>query len=159
MNEAILNLLIQLFDPGEAIERATHHPDAQGTVFSSLVDLDADDVITALEWLTAFRKSSDTVRYVKNASRTSFRIYPAEEQRKIPLEARAYIQALSQAGIMDTRMRENILHHIMGIDTHTVSLKHVKWMILLAFCHQHQFDTLAQHMNDLAEQLTLHEEQ
>lgn len=153
MNETILNLLIHLFNPSEP----SHAPYDKDGMMSPLMDFEPYDILSALEWLKAFREPNNSVIHVKNASKDSQRIYLDMEQIKIPTKARVYLETLCKNGIMNTQTRENVIHRIMAIDTPMVTLKQVKWMTLLTCCHQHQFESLTQHMTDVIDQLELFE--
>jgi Smg protein len=67
---------------------------------------------------------------------SSFRIYSAEEARKLDLEVQGLLLFLEQNGILDTASRELVIERALAVDQTSVSVDEVKWIVLLVLLNR-----------------------
>ena len=139
MKENILHVLMYLF---------TNHADNPAIPIQSqqnlikeleLAGFNLDDVEQALDWLDdiadyALIKNDQSISSPKKIS--TFRILTPEEEAHIDTDCWGYPLFLEQANIVDSNVREIILHHLLRFDPEVVDVPLVKWITLIVLSAQ-----------------------
>jgi len=105
-----------------------------------------DEIYKALSWLEHLAELHDDERVPQLASAPdSFRIYAAEEMRKLSPECRGFLLFLEQIRVLNPEAREVVIERLMELDAPEIELDDLKWVVLMVLfnmpgnemaCHQ-----------------------
>ncbi|PIE44926.1 MAG: hypothetical protein CSA44_02845 [Gammaproteobacteria bacterium] len=128
----VLDTLVYLFDylVYEKKERPTiaeMHKELDGAGFAQ------KDIDRAMNWLTHLNNLQDSGADIKQLPNTyAVRQFSREEAAKITPEGQNFIRQLVQIGVLDTRLREIVIHKLMGLDEPLIGKLEINWVVLMA---------------------------
>lgn len=128
----VLDTLVYLFDylVYEKKERPTvaeMHKELGAAGFSQ------QDIDKAMDWLTHLNNLQESGADIKTPSNpNAVRQFSHEETAKITPEGQDFIHKLVQMGILDTQLREILIHKLMGLDEAEIGELEVNWVVLMA---------------------------
>jgi len=81
---------------------------------------------------------ADTVGSAEDTQHTrpSIRIYTERECRSLDLEARGLLLFLEQNGILDPMSRELVVERALALDSPTLTVEELKWIVLLVLMNR-----------------------
>lgn len=135
MKENVLDLLMYLFEnyiydePEAEPDRDSLSESLQQAGFST------GEIHRAFGWLDGLaeqRRLSD----VSSHSDDPLRLFDADEQRRIDVEARGFLMYLENSGVVDASRRELILDRLMALDAEEIGLEDLKWVVLMVLFNQ-----------------------
>jgi Smg protein len=88
------------------------------------------EISAALGWLDELARRMDTTEYPARTA-GSIRVYTDAECAQLTVEARSLLMFLEQSAILDPLSRELVIDRAMAIETNTVSVDELKWIVLL----------------------------
>ncbi|MBN1684405.1 MAG: DUF494 family protein [Gammaproteobacteria bacterium] len=83
------------------------------------------DIKTALDWLNKLDQGE------LSQSKKTIRIYSKEEEQKLTPQARTYLRHLEQLHIIDSHIRELIIHSAMMLETSCIDLPEIQCISLI----------------------------
>lgn len=102
------------------------------------VGFERDDISAALDWLAALdglRSASLLPR--SHASCGSQRVWAEQEQQRLPVECRGYLQFLEEAGVIDELLRELIIERALALPSQSLPLARLKIIALMVIWRRH----------------------
>ena len=92
-------------------------------------------IIGAFDWFKGLIEQQIWYASSSDNSRVSigntFRIFDKGEQLRLGIEVRNFLIDLEKMKILDTNMREIVIHQLIQLDNHLVSLEDAKWVVFL----------------------------
>ncbi len=102
---------------------------------------EADDISAALHWLDGLGGYEHVAPMVPGTG--ALRIYTADEQDRLSVEARGFLAFLEQAEAIDVILRETIIERALALPVETVSVDRLKVIVLaVIWRRQHAIDAL-----------------
>ncbi|HIF54379.1 MAG: DUF494 domain-containing protein [Methylococcales bacterium] len=149
MKENIFDVLIYLFENYFDDDIALL-PDSEG-VKSELLQagFESAEVNSAFDWLGGLAKQSDSTSSISS----SFRIFGAQEQKKLDIECRDFLLFLEHGGILTASTREIVIDRVMVLEHEALSLEELKWTVLMVLLSQSD-DVAFSRMEDIVYELT-----
>lgn len=134
--ENVLDVLMYLFENymGEDMEEADTDHD---TLFCELEEagFPSSEIHKAFQWLEDLAAGGAADGLTHNGI-TSLRIFSSEEQNRISVECRGFLIYVEQIGILDPIQRELVIDRIMALESSSVDLDQVKWIVLMLLFNQ-----------------------
>ena len=92
-----------------------------------------EEVERAFDWLDGLIDESgdDVVPASPLGSQPSIRMYGRDEQARLDVDCRGFLQFLEQSDILDVAARERVIERVMALDTDEVDLERLKWVVLM----------------------------
>lgn len=157
MKENVLEVLMYLFE-NYMYDEPEHEPDRdelQETLLEA--GFSGREINKAFEWLDGLADTRDMPEVV-SLSDGPFRIYTEAEELRIDPDCRGFLMYLEQAGVLDHTRRELVIDRIMALETESVDLDDLKWVILMVLFTQPgqeaNYAWMENHLFDSAEELT-----
>ncbi|PID66431.1 MAG: hypothetical protein CR975_02895 [Gammaproteobacteria bacterium] len=128
----VLDTLVYLFDylVYERKERPTiaeMHAELGGAGFAQ------KDIDRAMDWLTHLNDLQESEAEIKQGEKNhTVRQFNREEAAKITVQGQEFIRQLVRIGVLDTPLREIIIHKLMALDEVEIDALAVKWVVLMA---------------------------
>lgn len=102
------------------------------------VGFERDDISAALDWLAALDGLRSTSLLPRTCtSSASQRVWTEQEQARLPVECRGYLQFLQDAGVIDELLRELIAERALALPGHGVPLARLKIIALMVIWRRH----------------------
>ena len=123
-------MLIYLFDHyvEEEIEITPDQQDLKiELVQAGFADLQVDKAIDWLEGLAIQKDELDTA--VLHSGST--RVFNDVENEKLDVECKGFLIFLEQSGVLDSEDRELVLDRVMALETESIELQQLKWVVLM----------------------------
>jgi Smg protein len=147
MTTSVLDVLSFLFE---------HYIEDDGSEFDreavaaelARVGFEPARVSAAFEWLEGLSDTPSDFRHADVGSR-SFRIFSADETRRLSHENRGFLLFLEEVGVIDARTRERVIDRVMALDTEDLDLDQLKWIVLMVLFNQPDSDGPAAWMERL----------
>ena len=95
-----------------------------------------EEITEALEWLSGLRQLSDGERPAHFARAGSLRIYGEDEQVRLGVECRGFLQFLENSGILDAACREMIVERALALGETEIELENLKVIVLMVLWQQ-----------------------
>jgi len=130
MKKSVLDVLIYLFDHyvEEEIEITPDQQDLKiELVQAGFADLQVDKAIDWLEGLAIQKDELDTA--VLHSGST--RVFNDVENEKLDVECKGFLIFLEQSGVLDSEDRELVLDRVMALETESIELQQLKWVVLM----------------------------
>jgi Smg protein len=105
------------------------------------------EVGKAFDWLESLAVDEDKIPTLTGTS--SVRIFNDEEMARLDVRCRGFLRHLENVGILDAAQREVVIDRILALETDTVDLDDVKWVILMVLFNQPGQETALARMEDL----------
>jgi Smg protein len=136
MKENVLDVLMYLFE--HYLDDDTDVESDQESLKHQLVHagFPEAEISKAFAWLEGLAvdqelSSGDAVR-----SNTSTRVFTADEMGRMDRDCRGFLLFLEQAGVLDSKTRELVIDRVMALETESIDLEHLKWVILMVLFNQ-----------------------
>jgi Smg protein len=84
----------------------------------------------AFEWLEGLPGVDDTA-LLNKPTKNSFRLFSDAEHIKIGEEGLSFLMFLERLGIFHGEIREHVIDRIMALDTQSVDLSQIRWVVLM----------------------------
>ena len=130
MKETVLDVLIYLFD--HYVEEELEINPGQQELKMQLVqagfaELQVDKAIDWLEGLATQKGVLDT-SIIRSRS---IRVFNDIENEKLGVECKGFLLFLEQSGVLYAEDRELVIDRVMALETDTIDLQQVKWVVLM----------------------------
>lgn len=89
------------------------------------------DIDKAMDWLTHLNDLQENGSQ-KPPSGQAIRQFSSEEAAKITPQGQGFIHKLVQMGVLDTQLREILIHKLMGLDEAEIGELEINWVVLMA---------------------------
>ena len=130
MKESVLDVLIYLFDHyvEQELEIIPNQKDLKSQLNQAgFADIQIDKAINWLEGL-AVKKDEFDVDIVHSRST---RVFSSIENEKLDVECKGFLIFLEQSGALDSEDRELVIDRVMALETETIELQQLKWVVLM----------------------------
>ena len=130
MKESVLDVLIYLFDHyvEQELEIIPNQQDLKSQLNQAgFADIQIDKAINWLEGL-AVKKYEFDVDIVHSRST---RVFSSIENEKLDVECKGFLIFLEQSGVLDSEDRELVIDRVMALETETIELQQLKWVVLM----------------------------
>ncbi|GGW65744.1 DUF494 family protein [Alishewanella tabrizica] len=129
----MFDILVYLFENYLHNEADVYVNHADLTKELSKAGFHDDDIFRALKWLDRLSalQENQTKPYLSKVSNNAIRILTAEEYRKIDTEGQGFLMFLEQINVLDATTREMVIDRVMDLDSHSISLEDLKWVVLM----------------------------
>ncbi|MEI6413061.1 MAG: DUF494 domain-containing protein [Pseudomonadota bacterium] len=107
------------------------------------------EIDKAIAWLDELANRSVEPHFGTPRTPVSMRIYTEEECRKLELESRGFLLSLEQHGIIASETRELAIDRALALQTETIGLDEIKWIVLLVLMSQPGHEAAMVHMEGL----------
>ncbi|MCP1728077.1 Smg protein [Natronospira proteinivora] len=134
--ENVLDVLMYLFENYMGEEMEEQETD-QATLFSELEEagFPSTEIQKAFQWLEDLADGGQILES-QTVTRESVRIFSPLEQIRISPECRGFLIYIEQIGILDPLQRERVIDRIMALESPSVDLDQVKWIVLMLLFNQ-----------------------
>ena len=130
MKETILDVLMYMFqsyvEDNEEVEldKESLHKNLLEAGFAD------QNIERAFEWLEGL-PGLDHNTLLNKPTKNSFRLFSDVEHRKIGEEGLSFLMFLERLGIFHGEIREHVIDRIMALDTQSVDLSQIRWVVLM----------------------------
>ncbi len=130
MKETILDVLMFMFqsyvEDNEEVEldKESLHKNLSEAGFAD------HNIEKAFKWLEGL-PGVDESALLNKPTKDSFRLFSDVEQRKIGEEGLSFLMFLERLGIFHGEIREHVIDRIMALDTQSVDLSQIRWVVLM----------------------------
>ncbi len=132
MKENVLDVLMYLFENYETDDANAHEDHGMLGKELSQAGFGHGEIRKAFDWLEDLSQMCDAGESAPTVTReTSFRYFVGHETHRLDTEARGFLMALEQAGILDTLTREVVIDRILALETQEIDLDQVKWVTMM----------------------------
>ena len=130
MKETILDVLMFMFqsyvEDNEEVEldKESLHKNLSEAGFAD------KNIERAFEWLEGLPGVDDSA-LLNKPTKNSFRLFSDVEHQKIGEEGLSFLMFLERLGIFHGEIREHVIDRIMALDTQSVDLSQIRWVVLM----------------------------
>ena len=130
MKETILDVLMYMFqsyvEDNEEVEldKESLHKNLLEAGFAD------KNIEKAFEWLEGLPGVDHSI-LLNKPTKNSFRLFSDVEHRKIGEEGLSFLMFLERLGIFHGEIREHVIDRIMALDTQSVDLSQIRWVVLM----------------------------
>tara|TARA_B100001758_G_scaffold246999_1_gene263505 strand:+ start:1618 stop:2094 length:477 start_codon:yes stop_codon:yes gene_type:complete len=130
MKETILDVLMFMFqsyvEDNEEVEldKESLHKNLSDAGFAD------QNIERAFAWLEGLPGVDDT-SLINKPTNNSFRLFSEAEHLKIGEEGLSFLMFLERLGIYNSEIREHVMDRIMALDTQSVDLSQIRWVVLM----------------------------
>ena len=130
MKETILDVLMFMFqsyvEDNEEVELGKE------SLYKNLSEAGFADknIERAFEWLEGLPGVDDSA-LLNKPTKYSFRLFSDVEHQKIGEEGLSFLMFLERLGIFHGEIREHVIDRIMALDTQSVDLSQIRWVVLM----------------------------
>ena len=130
MKETILDVLMFMFqsyvEDNEEVEldKESLHKNLSDAGFAD------QNIERAFAWLEGLPGVDDT-SLINKPTNNSFRLFSEAEHLKIGEEGLSFLMFLERLGIYNSEIREHVMDRIMSLDTQSVDLSQIRWVVLM----------------------------
>jgi len=130
MKETILDVLMFMFqsyvEDNEEVEldKESLHKNLSDAGFAD------QNIEKAFAWLEGLPGVDDT-SLINKPTNNSFRLFSEAEHLKIGEEGLSFLMFLERLGIYNSEIREHVMDRIMALDTQSVDLSQIRWVVLM----------------------------
>jgi len=135
MFEDMVDVLIYLYE--NYMDGETPPPADQHQLKDELVEagFSTGEIEKALVWLDDLAETVGGSEYSHRAAH-SLRVYTDNETRRLDADARGLLLFLEQSSILDASSRELVIDRALALDTDTLSVEELKWIVLLVLMNR-----------------------
>lgn len=110
-----------------------------------------DDIFKALKWLDNLSalQESHVKPYLSKGTSNTTRIYSVPEVSKLDVECRGFLIFLEQINVLDAVTREMVIDRVMDLDSSSISLEDLKWVVLMVLFNVPGHENAYAQMEDL----------
>ena len=130
MKETILDVLMFMFqsyvEDNEEVEldKESLHKNLSDAGFAD------QNIERAFAWLEGLPGVDDT-SLINKPTNNRFRLFSEAEHLKIGEEGLSFLMFLERLGIYNSEIREHVIDRIMALDTQSVDLSQIRWVVLM----------------------------
>lgn len=136
MKENVIDVLMFLFDNYLGLEEGDVADEATLAYELEEAGFPQQEITKAFDWLGELADENNmTPEFIQPPS-ASMRIYAEEEQIKLDVSCRGFLQYLEWAGLVDPMAREIIIDRAMAIDADTLGLELFKKIVSLVLVNK-----------------------
>jgi Smg protein len=148
MKESVLDVLMYLFE---------HHFDEDADMNQDRETLELElveagfprlEVSKAFTWLEGLAAEDQGIEIIAAARTPSVRVLATDEAERFDLECRSFLLSLEQAGVLDTTTRELVIDRVMALETRTIDVEQLKWVVLMVLFNQPGKESMFSWMED-----------
>ena len=136
MKESVLDVLMYLFehyfDPDSDVE--SDQESMQGDLMEA--GFPEAEINKAFEWLESLTEEHDVPVASGGRGSAATRVFSEEEARRLDVDCRGFLVFLQQAGVLDPLTRELVIDRVMALETDTIDLEQLKWVVLMVLFNQ-----------------------
>lgn len=149
MYENIVDVLIYLYE--NYMDGDSPPPTDQSRLREELssAGFGIGEIDKAIAWLDELANRTVESHFGAPRIPVSMRIYTEEECRKLELESRGFLLSLEHHGIIDSETRELAIDRALALQTETIGLDEMKWIILLVLMSRPGQEEAMVHMENL----------
>ncbi|HET7370831.1 MAG TPA: DUF494 domain-containing protein [Gammaproteobacteria bacterium] len=147
MRENVLDVLLYLFENYLDDDAETCADRDVLTVELEAAGFPRTEVGKAFDWLESLAVDEDKIPALTGTG--AVRIFNDEEMARLDVRCRGFLRHLENVGILDAAQREVVIDRILALETDTVDLDDVKWVILMVLFNQPGQETALARMEDL----------
>lgn len=149
MKENVLDVLMYLFE---------HYLDDDADVESDQESLKLElvragfpesEISKAFAWLEGLSVEHEGSCGCASAESPPVRIYTHDEVERMDTECRGFLLFLEQAGVLDAMTRELVVDRVMALETDTIDVEQLKWVLLMVLFNQPGKEAVFAWMEDL----------
>lgn len=135
MRENVLDVLMYLFE-NYVYSEDDPAPDRDSLQIQLLeAGFPLSQIEKALDWLDGLAESREAPELTTDSARP-LRLFSPEEARRLDADSRGFLMYLEHAGVLDGAHRELVLDRVMDLDTESVDIDELKWLILMVLFNQ-----------------------
>ena len=110
-----------------------------------------DDIFKALKWLDNLSalQESHVKPYLSKGITNATRIFSVPELAKMDVECQGFLLFLEQINVLDAVTREMVIDRVMDLDSHSISLEDLKWVVLMVLFNVPGHENAYAQMEDL----------
>ena len=146
MKETVLDVLMYLFDHYLDDDQMDVESDQESLKLElSEAGFPEHEIQKAFAWLEGLTVEADV-----DAGRgaTSVRVFNSDECERLDAECRGFILFLEQAGVLAPSPRELVIDRVMALDTATIDIEQLKWVVLMVLFNQPGQESMASWMEE-----------
>lgn len=149
MKENVLDVLLYLFENYLDDDDAAAYADRDVlTVELEAAGFPRSEVAKAFDWLETLA-SEEADAPAPQTVTGALRVFNSEELARLDVRCRGFLRHLENVGILDAAQREVVIDRILALETDTIDLDDVKWVILMVLFNQPGQETAFARMEDL----------
>lgn len=148
MFEDMVDVLIYLYE--NYMDGETPPPSDQNELKEELTQagFSAGEIDKALVWLDELADTVGNAEGTQHADH-AIRIYTARECRRLDVDSRGLLLFLEQNGILDPASRELVVDRALALDTSTLTVEELKWIVLLVLMNRPGMEAAFTQMEDM----------
>ncbi|MBU1309749.1 DUF494 family protein [Rheinheimera muenzenbergensis] len=110
-----------------------------------------DDIFKALKWLDNLSalQESHVKPYLSKGISNATRIFSMPELAKMDVECQGFLLFLEQINVLDAVTREMVIDRVMDLDSNSISLEDLKWVVLMVLFNVPGHENAYAQMEDL----------
>lgn len=136
MKANVIEVLMFLFDNYLSVSEGTLLDEKSLTCELEEAGFDAQEISLAFDWLGELAEIERLAATMVQTPGNAIRVYAQEEQTKLDMACRGYLQSLEAMGLVDATVREIIIDRAMAIEADNLSLQQFKRIIGLVMLNK-----------------------
>lgn len=148
MNETVVDILIYLYE--NYMDSDQNSDSDQEQIQEELIQAGFSEsgVDKALQWMDELALSQDNPQ-LSLQFQPSIRIYTEQEQCRLDSDCRGLLLFLEQNAILDAASRELAIDRALALDSDTISVDELKWVVLMVLMSRPGQESAFAQMEDL----------
>ena len=148
MYENLVDILIYLYE--NYLDGDGPAPPDENELREELVEagFPSGKIEQAFEWLDGLASRQGAEEYCAHTD-NSIRIYTDEEMTRLDTQARGLLLFLEQSGILRQDSRELVIERALALDTPSILVDELKWIVLLVLMNQPGQEAAFARMEDM----------
>ncbi len=148
MKESVLDVLMYLFDHYLDDDEVDVESDRESLELD-LVDagFPEAEIYKAFVWLEGLACEQEACPDASGES-LSMRIYSSDEAGRMDAECRGFLLFLEQVKVLDATTRELVVDRVMALESDSIDLEQLKWVVLMVLFNQPGQETTFSWMED-----------
>lgn len=136
MKANVIEVLMFLFDNYLSVSEDTLLDEKSLTCELEEAGFDAQEISLAFDWLGELAEIERLAATMLQTPGNAIRVYAQEEQAKLDMACRGYLQSLEAMDLVDATVREIIIDRAMAIEADSLSLQQFKRIIGLVMLNK-----------------------
>jgi Smg protein len=149
MKANVIEVLMFLFDNYLSVSEDTLLDEKSLTCELEEAGFDAKEISLAFDWLGELAEIERLAATLVQVPGNAVRVYAQEEQAKLDMACRGYLQSLETMGLVDATVREIIIDRAMAIEADNLSLQQFKRIIGLVILNKAPQDEMLPWIEEL----------
>jgi Smg protein len=148
MKETMLDVLMYLFD--QYLDEDADVESDEETLKWQLAQagFPESEIAKALSWIEGLVPNQGAAPIQVSHTQPPMRVYAPQEMERMDALCRGYLLFLEQIGVLDPSTRELIIDQVMALETDTVDLAQLKWVVLMVLFNQPDGQTVCSWIED-----------